>query len=313
MKTISIIIPSRMAGERIDVALSEMLPHFSRSKIASWIKSNDALLNEQKFKPKDIVSGNEVVNLKLNQKIHHNWTPENISLDIVFEDEDIIVLNKPAGLVTHPGAGNLSGTLANALLNHNKNLSKLDRAGIVHRLDKNTSGLMVVAKNLISQKHLVEQLQNHSVQREYSAIVYGHMISGGTINQPLGRHPKDRIKQAVIRTGKKAITHYRVINRFANHTHVKAILETGRTHQIRVHLSSIGHPLIGDSLYGGRLRFPKNACEDLKIALKAFQRQALHSKKLKLSHPRTGMSMIWKVGIPQDMQKLINVLNNCDL
>ena len=313
MKTISIIIPSRMSGERIDVALSKMLPHFSRSKIASWIKSNDALINEQNFKPKDIVSGNEVVNLNLNQKIQHNWAPENISLDIVFEDEDIIVLNKPVGLVTHPGAGNWGGTLANALLYHNKNLSKLDRAGIVHRLDKNTSGLMVAAKNLISQKHLVEQLQNHSVQREYSAFVYGHMISGGTINEPLGRHPKDRIKQAVIRTGKKAITHYRVIDRFANHTHVKAILETGRTHQIRVHLSSIGHPLIGDSLYGGRLRFPKNASEDLKIALKAFQRQALHSKKLTLSHPRTGKSMTWKVGLPEDMQKLINVLNNCDL
>lgn len=312
MKTIRVIIPSRMAGDRLDAALSVMLPNSSRSRITSLIKSNDALINKQSFKPKDRVKGNEVVTLQLRQKQTHNWTPENIPLDIVFEDEDIIVINKSVGLITHPGAGNWSGTLANALLNHDKNLSKLDRAGIVHRLDKNTSGLMVVAKNLMSQKHLVEQLQAHLVQREYSAIVYGHMISGGTINEPIGRHPKDRIKQAVTTSGKKAITHYRVINRYANHTHIKAILETGRTHQIRVHLSHIGHPLVGDSIYGGRLRFPKKADGEMKLALKVFQRQALHSKKLTLSHPKTGKSITWKIELPDDMKKLLEVLNCFD-
>ena len=216
------------------------------------------------------------------------------------------------GQGVHPGAGNWSGTLANALLHHDFHLSSLDRAGIVHRLDKNTSGLMVVSKNLKSQKFLVEQLQNHSVEREYSAIVYGHMISGGTINEPIGRDPKDRVKQAILTNGKQAITHYRVIDRFKSHTHVKAILETGRTHQIRVHLSHIEHPLIGDPVYGGRVRFPKKACQELKDELINFQRQALHSKKLTLTHPSTGKSMTWRAELPDDMQALLNILKKYD-
>ena len=191
-------------------------------------------------------------------------------------------------------------------------LSKLDRAGIVHRLDKNTSGLMVVSKNSKSQKYLVDQLQNHSVVREYSAIVYGNMISGGTVNDPIARDPKDRIKQAVRVNGKEAVTHYRVIDRYENHTHIKALLETGRTHQIRVHLSHIGYPLVGDPLYGGRLRFPKKARVEIKEALKAFQRQALHSKKLTLKHPTTGDEMSWKIELPEDMSMLLNALNSFD-
>ena len=215
-------------------------------------------------------------------------------------------------MVTHPGAGNWNGTLANALLYYDSNLLKIDRAGIVHRLDKNTSGLMVVAKNNKSQKYLVEQLQSHSVVREYSAIVYGHMISGGTVDYPIGRDPRDRVKQSVLRNGKESITHYRVMDRFLNHTHVKAILETGRTHQIRVHLAYVGHPLIGDPLYGGRVRFPKNARPELKDALRSFDRHALHSKKLTLLHPETGISMSWKVEPPNDMRELINCLNTFD-
>ena len=242
-----------------------------------------------------------------------NWIPEKIPLNIVFEDDDIIVIDKPAGLVTHPGAGNWNGTLANALLYYDSSLSKIDRAGIVHRLDKNTSGLMVVAKNRKSQKYLVEQLQTHSVQREYSAIVYGHMISGGTVDEPIGRDPKDRVKQTVLRGGKDAVTHYRVVGRYANHTHVKAILETGRTHQIRVHLSHIGYPLVGDKLYGGRVRFPKKASQEMKDALKAFQRQALHSKKLTLKHPTLGNVMSWKIELPEDMDRILDVLNTLDL
>jgi len=312
MEILTILIPERMMGERIDAAISEMLPDYSRSKITVWIKAGDALINEKTFKPKDRVNGNEVVYLSLNQKQNNDWVAEKIPLNIVYEDEDIIVINKQFGLVTHPGAGNWTGTLANALLYYDSSLSKLDRAGIVHRLDKNTSGLMVVAKNEKSQKYLVEQLQAHSIDREYSAIVYGHMIAGGTIDEPIGRDSKDRVKQSVSANGKEAVTHYRAINRFKSHTHVKAILETGRTHQIRVHLSYAGYPLIGDPVYGGRVRFPKKANEVLKETLLNLKRQALHSKKLTLNHPVSGELMSWKAPLPEDMQSLLDVLKEFD-
>ena len=311
-EVIKVILPERFSGQRIDSALAEMMPNLSRSKITASIKAGNALLNGHKFKPKDKANGDEIICFNIIHIQTNQWIAENILLDIVYEDEDLIVINKPFGLVTHPGAGNWDGTLANALLHHDADLSKLDRAGIVHRLDKNTSGLMVVAKNPKSQKHLVNQLQTHSVEREYSAIVYGNMISGGTVNEPIGRDPKDRIKQAVRIKGKDAVTHYRVIDRYMNHTHIKAILETGRTHQIRVHLSHIGYPLIGDPLYGGRVRFPKKARQEIKEVLKAFQRQALHSQKLTLTHPETGKSMTWKINLPEDIQKLISVLKNYD-
>ena len=312
MKNVQIIIPKRMEGERIDIALAKMLPEFSRSKITAWIKSGEAVIYGKKFKPKDKVSGDEVIILSANRNQNTIWLAEDIPINVIFEDEDIIVLNKQFGLVTHPGSGNWSGTLANALLHYDSSLEALDRAGIVHRLDKNTSGLMVVAKNQKSQKSLVEQLQNHSVSREYSAIVYGHMISGGTINEPLGRDPNDRVKQTVLRNGRDAITHYRVIDRFKSHTHVKAILETGRTHQIRVHLSHIGYSLVGDSIYGGRVRYPKRANESLKNELLNFKRQALHSKKLTLKHPKSGELLSWKIPLPEDMIKLLNVLKEFD-
>jgi len=312
MKTLTIIIPERMSGNRLDASLSEMLPDHSRSKISAWIKSGDALINQKFFKPKDKSYGNEIVYLTFNQKQTNDWIAEKIPLNVVYEDEDIIVINKQSGLVTHPGAGNWTGTLANALLYYDSDLSKLDRAGIVHRLDKNTSGLMVIARNEKSQKYLVEQLQSHLVDREYSAIVYGHMIAGGTVDEPIGRDPRDRVKQAVLTSGKEARTHYRAIDRFKSHTHVKAILETGRTHQIRVHLSYVGHSLIGDPMYGGRIRFPKKASEELKDALLNFKRQALHSKKLTLIHPISGESMSWKITLPDDMAELLEVLKKCD-
>ena len=312
MKILNIIIPERMTGSRLDASLAEMLPDYSRSKITAWIKSGDALINQKTFKPKDKSTGAEVVCLTLNQKQRNDWTAENIPLNVVYEDEDIIVINKQFGIVTHPGAGNWSGTLANALLYYDPALSTLDRAGIVHRLDKNTSGLMVIARNEKSQKLLVEQLQSHSVDREYSAIVYGHMIAGGTVDEPIGRDSKDRVKQAVSMSGKDAITHYRAIDRFKSHTHVKAILETGRTHQIRVHLSHVGHSLIGDPMYGGRVRFPKKASEELKGALLNFKRQALHSKKLSLTHPISGEIMSWKAALPKDMKDLLEVLKKFD-
>jgi len=312
MSLLNIVIPDRLIGQRIDSALATMLPDYSRSKITAWVKKGDALLNNKTFKPKEKVLGGEVVAISIKQEKTNQWQGEDIAIDVVYEDNDIVVVNKPVGLVTHPGAGNWTGTLANALLYFDPSLAKLDRAGIVHRLDKNTSGLMVVARSELAQKNLSEQLQIHAVSREYSAIVYGHMISGGTVDAPIGRDPKDRIKQAVIETGKDAITHYRVIDRFAHHTHVKCILETGRTHQIRVHMSYIDHPLIADSMYGGKIRFPKKADEKLKQALKGFNRQALHAKKLTLSHPITGEQMSWKAPLPQDMQDLLEVLSTYD-
>ena len=312
MEKLKIIIPERMTGQRLDVALSEMLPDYSRSKITAWIKSGEALINHKPFKPKDKVNGSEMVELTISQKQNNDWVGEDIPLNVIFEDEDIIVLNKAVGLVTHPGAGNWSGTLANALLHYEPKLATLDRAGIVHRLDKNTSGLMVVARNEKSQKYLVEQLQKHSVSREYSAIVYGHMVAGGTIDEPIGRDTKDRVKQAVSSHGKEAVTHYRVIDRYQNHTHIKAILETGRTHQIRVHLSHIGYPLIGDPMYGGKVRFPKKADVILKEAIVNFKRQALHARKLTLTHPISGELMSWKAPLPEDMLALLDVLSAYD-
>jgi 23S rRNA pseudouridine1911/1915/1917 synthase len=276
------------------------------------VRSGGALINGKTFKPKEKILGGEIVTLNIKAEKTNDWKAEDIPLDIVFEDDDIIVVNKPVGLVTHPGAGNWTGTLANALLHYDPSLANLDRAGIVHRLDKNTSGLMVVARSELAQKNLVEQLQTHAVSREYSAIVYGHMISGGTVDEPIGRDPKDRIRQAVVEDGKDAVTHYRVIDRFAHHTHVKAILETGRTHQIRVHLSYIGHPLIADPMYGGKIRFPKKADDHLKNALKKFNRQALHAKKLTLTHPITLEQMSWKAPLPQDLQDLLKVLQEFD-
>ena len=312
MDMIKIIIPERMKGERIDVAISKMLPDVSRSKIHTAIKLGDTVINGKKFKAKDKSNGSEVVSFMIKKNNNNQWIAEKIPLNIIYEDEDIIILDKQSGLVTHPGPGNWSGTLANALLYYDQNLVKIDRAGIVHRLDKNTSGLMVVAKNLKSQKYLTDQLQAHSIHREYSAIVYGYMISGGSIDKPIGRDPKDRVKQAIINNGKEALTHYRLIDRFKNHTHVKAILETGRTHQIRVHLSHIGHPLIGDPIYGGRVRYPKKASQELKESLKNFERHALHSKKITLAHPISGEVMSWKSSLPVDMAKLLKVLKEFD-
>ncbi len=312
MRKLNIIIPDRLIGQRIDSALAVMLPDYSRSKITTWIKSGSVFINDKTFKPKEKVLGGEIVKLKINQEKTNDWVAEDIPIDIVFEDENIIIVNKPVGLVTHPGIGNWSGTLANALLHYDTSLTKLDRAGIVHRLDKNTSGLMVVARSELAQKNLVEQLQMHNISREYSAIVYGHMISGGMVDKPIGRDSKNRIKQAVTEGGKDAITHYRVINRFGHHTHLKAILETGRTHQIRVHMSYIGYPLIADAMYGGKVHFPKKADEALKDALKSFKRQALHSKKLTLIHPISMEKMSWKVTLPKDMQDLIEVLQKYD-
>jgi len=307
-----IIIPDRLIGSRLDAAISEMLPELSRNKITSWIKSGEILINSNPFKPKEKVLGGEIIEMNVSSEENTNWIAEDIKLDIVFEDDKILILNKPSGLVTHPGAGNTHGTLANGILFARPELSQLDRAGIVHRLDKDTSGLMVVAKTETAKLSLIKQLESHSVSREYSAIVYGSMVTGGMVDEPIGRDSVNRQKQAVTKGGKPAITHYRVIEKFKNFTLIKAILETGRTHQIRVHMSHIGHPLLGDFTYGGKVKFPKGAKEELKVAIKEFPRQALHAKKLSIIHPRDNKELYWKSKLPEDLDKMINILREYD-
>jgi len=307
-----IIIPDRLIGSRLDAAISEMLPELSRNKITSWIKSGEILIDSNQFKPKEKVLGGEIIEMNVSPNENTNWIAEDIELDIVFEDEQIFILNKPAGLVTHPGAGNTHGTLANGILFARPELNQLDRAGIVHRLDKDTSGLMVVAKTEHAKLSLIKQLESHSVSREYTAIVYGSMVTGGMVDEPIGRDSANRQKQAVTKGGKPAITHYRVIEKFKNFTLIKAILETGRTHQIRVHMSHIGHPLLGDFTYGGKVKFPKGATDELKVAIKEFPRQALHAKKLSIIHPRDNKELSWKSKLPEDLDTMINILREYD-
>jgi 23S rRNA pseudouridine1911/1915/1917 synthase len=308
IETYNIIIPQRLQGNRIDFAIAQMLPHLSRSKITAVIKDKYATIAGQSFKAKDKVVGGEIIDFCYQESTTTNWVPSDITLDVVFEDEYLMVINKPAGLITHPGNGNPEGTLANALLHYNKNLETVDRVGIVHRLDKETSGLLVVAKTNTVAAHLINQLKERTISREYNAICYGHMIAGGTIDAPIGRDNKNRIKQAVDELGKPATTHYRVIQKFKDFTLVKALLETGRTHQIRVHLTHIGYPLVGDKMYGAKLRFPKGASEILKNELKHFTRQALHAKKLSFIHPITNETLHFKANLPADMQQLISIL-----
>jgi len=307
-----IIIPNRFIGSRLDVAISEMLPELSRNKIISGIKSGEVLINSKSFKPKEKVLGGEIIDMNISPEASTEWLAQDIKLDIVFEDNEILVINKPSGLVTHPGAGNRLGTIANGILFARPELNQLDRAGIVHRLDKDTSGLMVVAKTEAAKLSLIKQLESHSVSREYSAIVYGSMVTGGVVDEPIGRDSVNRQKQAVTKGGKTAITHYRVIEKFKNFTLIKAILETGRTHQIRVHMSHIGHPLLGDFTYGGKIKFPKGAKEELKVAIKEFSRQALHAKKLSIIHPVDHKELSWKSKLPEDLDTMINILREHD-
>jgi 23S rRNA pseudouridine1911/1915/1917 synthase len=255
--------------------------------------------------------GGELLSVSVILEPEGEWKSEAISLDVMFEDEDIIVLNKPAGLVVHPAAGNYTGTLLNGLIYHAPAIAKIPRAGIVHRLDKDTTGLMVVAKTLEAHHSLVKQLQARTVSRQYQAVSQGVMTGGGTVSKPMGRHPQARIRMAVVsHGGKDAVTHYRVIERFTHHTHIKVNLETGRTHQIRVHMADIGYPLVGDPVYGGRLKLPKGATLNLQSTLRSFKRQALHAAKLGLIHPTSNEYMEWHVPVPQDFSTLLGALKN---
>ncbi len=307
-KAVFLDIPDALAGLRLDQALAELLPHFSRSKLQSWIRSGHALINGRTMAPKQRVCGGERVELEPHLEETAGSQAEAIPLDIVYEDAALLIVNKPAGLVVHPAAGHRAGTLVNALLHYAAELAYLPRAGIVHRLDKDTSGLLMIARSLPAHHSLVEQLQARSIQREYLALVQGRLSAGGTVSEPIGRHPVDRKRFAVRGAGKPAVTHYRVVERFPRHTLVRVKLETGRTHQIRVHMAHIGYPLVGDPVYGGRLRIPPGGAEPLSAALRAFKRQALHAARLGLIHPGTGEACVWEADLPEDMHRLLLML-----
>jgi 23S rRNA pseudouridine1911/1915/1917 synthase len=301
-------IPESTAGLRLDQALAKLFPEYSRARLQSWIKAGQVTVDGKIYYQRDKVHTGQKIVVNAQIEPQQAWEPQPISLNIIYEDKDIIVINKPAGLVVHPGAGNQKNTLVNALLHHVPELAEIPRAGIVHRLDKNTSGLLIIAKSLTTHHKLVKQIQQRIAKREYQAIVTGLLISGGTIEEPIGRHPIHRTKMAVVANGKEAVTHYRVIERFRAHTFLKVQLETGRTHQIRVHMAHIHHPIIGDPEYAGRLKLPAGISAELTHVLQNFNRQALHAWRLEIEHPRTGKMMHWEAPLPKDMQDLLDLL-----
>ncbi|GLK90716.1 23S rRNA pseudouridine(1911/1915/1917) synthase RluD [Pseudomonas turukhanskensis] len=301
-------VPSELGGQRLDQVAAQLFSEHSRSRLTAWIKEGLLTVDGEVVRPRDIVHGGSLLELDAEQEAQGEWVAEDIELDIVYEDDDILVINKPAGLVVHPAVGHQSGTLLNALLHHIPDIINVPRAGIVHRLDKDTTGLMVVAKNIQAQTQLVDQLQKRSVSRIYECIVIGVITAGGKIDAPIGRHGQQRQRMAVMEGGKQAISHYRVLERFRSHTHTRVKLETGRTHQIRVHMAHINFPLVGDPAYGGRFRIPPAANPTMVQALKEFPRQALHARFLELTHPVTGQRMKWESPLPDDFVWLLSLL-----
>ena len=299
---------------RLDQCLAEVFPDYSRSKLQTWIKAGRVLVDGEIMKGREKLDGGEEIELDAEAERVIEYAPQEIPLDIIYEDDSLLIVNKPAGLVVHPAVGNWDGTLVNALLNHVPSLDTLPRAGIVHRIDKDTSGLLMVAKTLQAHNSLVEQLQERSIHREYLALVKGWMTAGGTVDEPIGSHPVDRKRNAVVRRGgKEAITHYRLEQRFKRHTLIRVKLETGRTHQIRVHMTHINYPLVGDQVYGGRFQMPADCNPALADALRNFKRQALHAAKLGLEHPESGEYCEWEQAIPEDMQNLLKLLAENEL
>jgi 23S rRNA pseudouridine1911/1915/1917 synthase len=298
-----LIVPDDYAGLRLDQALVKFFPEYSRSRLQEWITVQQVKVDGEFATSKQKVWGGET--LEVLPQVHPADQPylaENISLDIVYEDDALLVINKPVGLVVHPGSGNWEGTLLNALLHYAPQLAAVPRAGIVHRLDKDTSGLLVVAKTIPAQTALVRQLEARSVQREYLALVHGELARAGKVDAPIGRHPTQRVKMAVVESGKAAVTHYEIEKKFPSCTLLRCRLETGRTHQIRVHLARIGHPLVGDSVY---LKGPQKCVPQLRALLTGFARQALHATRLALEHPVSGVRVEWHVPLPRDMQQLL--------
>jgi len=306
---LQLVIPPHLAGQRLDQALAELIPDYSRARLQQWIKAGKVTINGDSCRPRDKLRGNEQVEVRVEHEAQINWVAEDVAIDVVYEDEAIIIINKPAGLVVHPGAGNHTGTLVNGLLHYDEKLIEVPRAGIVHRLDKDTTGLLVVARTIAAHTQLVERLQARDVKREYETVVTGTMTAGGTVDEPMGRHPVHRTRMGVLVSGgKPAITHYRVKQRFRAHTLLQVNLETGRTHQIRVHMAHIRHPIVGDPVYGGRLRLPPKSSDTMVDALRGFPRQALHAAKLGFVHPTTGEHVEWSVPLPDDMQGLLRIL-----
>lgn len=302
-------VENSQLGQRLDQALAELFPDYSRSRIKEWILADCVKVNNQIVnKPREKVLGGEAIEVNTVIEEDARWEAQPIELNIVYEDDDILVINKPRDLVVHPGAGNPDGTVLNALLYYYPAIADVPRAGIVHRLDKDTTGLMVVAKTIPAQTRLVEALQKREITREYEAVAIGTMTAGGTVSEPIARHSTKRTHMAVHPMGKEATTHYRVMEHFRAHTRLRLRLETGRTHQIRVHMSHINHPLVGDQLYGGRPRPPKGASQEFINALRGFDRQALHATMLRLHHPVTDELLEWHAPIPQDMVDLIEAL-----
>lgn len=305
-----------MAGQRLDQIAAMLFDEFSRARLQKWIKDGQLVVDGQVQRAKNKLFGGEVLSISAELEPEGDWQAEPIHLPLVFEDEHLLVINKPAGLVVHPAAGNYQGTLLNGLLHHVPENEQIPRAGIVHRLDKDTTGLMVVAKSLQAHNALIQQLQQRTVSREYQAVVQGNLIGGGTVDKPIGRHPQQRVKMAVLeragQNAKEAISHYRIMERFPGYTHVRVKLETGRTHQIRVHMAHIGYPLVGDSTYGGRFKLPKGASVEAQDFLRRFKRQALHATRLALTHPITGDDMVWQVEPPEDFQALLATLNTLE-
>jgi len=305
---LSLQVPESLAGQRLDQALANLLPDYSRSRLKGWIESGEVLVDGKARRPRDKVFGGEAVEVTAALPEESAAKPQSIPLAIVHEDKHVLVIDKPAGLVVHPGAGNPDSTLQNALLAYDPKLAVLPRAGIVHRLDKDTSGLLIIARTLPAHTALVRMLEERSIHREYEAVCRGVMTAGGTVDAPIDRHPTDRVRMAIREGGRAAVSHYRVIRRFRAHTHVRVQLETGRTHQIRVHLAHIGYPIVGDRVYGGRLALPKGASEELRIALRSFPRQALHAARLQLEHPITGKPLEAAAPLPPDMVRLLEQL-----
>lgn len=309
--TQEVIVSPEYHGQRVDVVLAQIFPDFSRSQLSQWLKTGAIRINQcTNYKPKDKIKGGECIQL--------HWTPtqdtwaqaEDIPLTVEYEDDDILIINKPAGLVVHPGSGNREHTLVNALLHHAPSLSQLPRAGIVHRLDKDTTGLLMVAKTLMSHTDLVRQLQARTIQRTYLAVVQGVMTGSGVIETFYGRDPRHRTKMAVRETGKEAITHYRIQQSFPFATLLEVQLKTGRTHQIRVHMAHLRHPLVGDTLYGAKAKLPTGLSPTLREAFLSFPRQALHAQRLALLHPRTGEACAFEAAIPQDLKTLLKTMHD---
>jgi 23S rRNA pseudouridine1911/1915/1917 synthase len=302
-------VPAQLAGMRLDAALAELFPDYSRGRVQQWIRDGNVRLDGIEVKPRTRLAGDEMLEVTIqHQPQVDEFSAQDIPLDIVYQDEDLIVVNKPAGLVVHPAAGHADGTLQNALLYFDRVLAEVPRAGIVHRLDRDTTGLLVVARNPGAHRRLVRLLQARRIKREYQALVHGVVTAGGSVDAAIGRHVRDRKRMCVREDGRPAVTHYRVLQRFRAHSHLLLELESGRTHQIRVHMQSIHHPLVGDPVYGGRDRIPAGADPAFINQLRAFPRQALHAWRLSLPHPRSGEDMCWEAPLPQDIRQLIDAM-----